>query len=71
MAFLGRTGREMRSNGIEKYAGSVPDPSVVMAGLVPAIHVFLVHGTKDVDARVKPGHDEKQVISARASAPPN
>jgi hypothetical protein len=28
-----------------------------MAGLDPAIHV-LMHGTKDVDARVKPGHDE-------------
>jgi hypothetical protein len=27
----------------------------VMAGLVPAIHVFLA---EDVDARVKPGHDE-------------
>ncbi len=27
----------------------------VMAGLVPAIHVFLV-GTKDVDARIR-GHD--------------
>jgi hypothetical protein len=29
-----------------------------MAGLVPAIHVFLVVGTKNVDARDKPGHDE-------------
>jgi hypothetical protein len=29
---------------------------IVMAGLVPAIHVFL--GRKDVDARVKPAHDE-------------
>ncbi|WP_434902378.1 hypothetical protein [Bradyrhizobium sp. HKCCYLS20291] len=29
---------------------------VVMAGLVPAIHVA-VAWTKDVDARVKPGHD--------------
>jgi hypothetical protein len=28
-----------------------------MAGLVPAIHVFLACG-KDVDARDKPGHDE-------------
>ena len=25
--------------------------SVVMAGLVPAIHVFLCSGTEDVDAR--------------------
>jgi len=30
---------------------------IVMAGLVPAIHVFLTRGAKDVDARVKPGHD--------------
>jgi len=29
----------------------------VMAGLVPAIHVFLA-GCKDVDARHKAGHDE-------------
>jgi hypothetical protein len=30
-----------------------------MAGLDPAIHVFLDRGTKDVDARHKTGHDEK------------
>jgi hypothetical protein len=29
----------------------------VMAGLVPAIHVFRA-GTKDVDARHKAGHDD-------------
>jgi hypothetical protein len=29
-----------------------------MAGLVPAIHVFLSGDSKDVDARDKPGHDE-------------
>jgi hypothetical protein len=29
-----------------------------MAGLVPAIHVF-VDATKDVDARDKRGHDER------------
>ena len=30
-----------------------------MAGLVPAIHVFvLLQGRKDVDARDKRGHDE-------------
>jgi hypothetical protein len=34
----------------------------VMAGLVPAIHVFLrLHGPEDVDARVKRGHDESQL----------
>ncbi len=31
-----------------------------MAGLVPAIHVLLCRA-KDVDARDKPGHDEKQI----------
>jgi hypothetical protein len=30
---------------------------LVMAGLVPAIHVFLQTCRKDVDARDKPGHD--------------
>jgi len=30
----------------------------VMAGLVPAIHVFLSGIIKDVDARHKAGHDE-------------
>jgi hypothetical protein len=29
-----------------------------MAGLVPAIHVLLGAEGKDVDARVKPGHDD-------------
>jgi hypothetical protein len=28
-----------------------------MAGLVPAIHVFLVDWQQDVDARHKAGHD--------------
>jgi hypothetical protein len=31
----------------------------VMAGLVPAIHVFGATTKEDVDARVKPGHDEE------------
>ena len=30
-----------------------------MAGLVPAIHVFICSGKKDVDARHKAGHDGK------------
>jgi hypothetical protein len=29
-----------------------------MAGLDPAIHVFLFRSPQGVDARVKPGHDE-------------
>jgi len=35
---------------------SARQSTAVMAGLVPAIHVFADRG-KDVDARVKPGHD--------------
>jgi hypothetical protein len=31
-----------------------------MAGLVPAIHVFLADRNQDVDARVKPGHDDRE-----------
>jgi hypothetical protein len=34
-----------------------PHAKAVMAGLVPAIH-DLTHGSKDVDARDKPGHDD-------------
>jgi hypothetical protein len=30
-----------------------------MAGLVPAIHVFLAATLKDVGTRDKPGHDER------------
>jgi hypothetical protein len=30
-----------------------------MAGLVPAIHVLTAMKKKDVDARDKPGHDER------------
>ena len=33
------------------------DYTLVMAGLVPAIHVLLVATIKDVDARHKAGHD--------------
>jgi len=33
---------------------------VVMAGLVPAIHVLSAGGKKGVDARDKPGHDGEE-----------
>ncbi len=34
---------------------------LVITGLVPVIHVFLLLGVaEDVDGRVKPGHDEGQ-----------
>ena len=32
--------------------------NLVMAGLVPAIHVFDAVNKKDVDARLKAGHDD-------------
>ena len=34
--------------------------SLVMPGLVPGIHVFTSNAQKDVDGRVKPGHDERE-----------
>ncbi|RJF65486.1 hypothetical protein D4Q71_08290 [Rhodopseudomonas palustris] len=34
-----------------------PCETLVMAGLVPAIHVFSLASLKDVDARDKRGHD--------------
>jgi hypothetical protein len=30
-----------------------------MPGLVPGIHALAALGKRDVDGRVKPGHDEK------------
>jgi hypothetical protein len=48
------------SHGAMRQPGLVPYLALefVMAGLDPAIHVFLFRGPKDVDARDKPGHDE-------------
>jgi hypothetical protein len=40
-----------------------------MAGLDPAIHDFLTRGRKDVDARLKAGHDEGAGIDRNASSP--
>jgi uncharacterized membrane protein len=40
----------------------------VMAGLDPAIHVLFAHrGKKDVDARDKPGHDDREMQRRRRS----
>ena len=41
-----------------------------MAGLVPAIHVFLVSLRKDVDARDKPGHDGLRNMPATVARAP-
>jgi hypothetical protein len=35
---------------------------LVMPGLVPGIHVFLSIAKRDVDGRVKPGHDENHSL---------
>jgi hypothetical protein len=32
---------------------------LVMAGLVPGIHVLTANNKEDVDGRDKPGHDER------------
>jgi hypothetical protein len=39
--------------------GPVDSKFVVMAGFIPAIHIFLaLSGFKDVDGRDEPGHDD-------------
>ncbi len=40
-----------------------------MPGLVPGIHVLLTELTKDVDGRVKPGHDERNASVQRPRSP--
>src|SRR6478735_5852473 len=40
-----------------------------MPGLVPGIHVFLLGGTKDVNGRDEPGHDETKVPQDPAKMP--
>jgi hypothetical protein len=39
---------------------SYPKDGVAAARLCPAVHVLLSGGTKDVDARDKPGHDNNE-----------
>src|SRR5579862_663058 len=41
-----------------------------MAGSSPAIHIFLSSGTKDVDARLKAGHDEFNRLRVSSSKAP-
>src|SRR3954447_25430429 len=42
--------------------------NTVMPGLVPGIHA-LARGTKNVDGRDKPGHDEPRPARSEASSP--
>jgi len=37
---------------------------LVMPGLDPGIHVLLLRRRKDVDGRVKPGHDDLLLLDA-------
>jgi hypothetical protein len=48
-------------------AGIVPLPQLVMAGLVPAIHVLLGCVKEAVDARHKAGHDELDCSATNSS----
>jgi hypothetical protein len=41
----------------QTMTGGTNEPFLVMAGLVPAIHVFFWRRLQDVDARHKAGHD--------------
>jgi hypothetical protein len=41
---------------------------IVMAGLVPAIHVLL-RAKKGVDARHKVGHDEREALAINPGTP--
>jgi hypothetical protein len=44
------------------------EPEVVMAGLVPAIHVLLAAFKKDVDARDERGHDDRESKASNPNA---
>jgi hypothetical protein len=44
-----------QGSGTQSVIRDIGKPEFVMAGLVPAIHVLLLLGTKDVDARHKAG----------------
>ena len=46
-------------------------PSFVMAGLVPALHVFGVARPQDVDARDKRGHDGREAVRFHLSSWPD
>ncbi|RQH15143.1 hypothetical protein EHH60_08260 [Bradyrhizobium sp. RP6] len=63
-----RSARLALSSGIEPRAVIGQNALGVMAGLDPAIH-DLPRGTKNVDARDKPGHDESRGANASQSRP--
>jgi hypothetical protein len=49
-------------------SGPAAPISFVMAGFIPAIHVFLPVPEQDVDARDKPGHDGRWAQAAKPLA---
>jgi hypothetical protein len=55
---MGRAGTDSRIAAAVIISRLENGSLFVMAGLVPAIHAFLVYRSQDVDARDKPGHDE-------------
>src|ERR1700692_3216748 len=57
-------GRGMSGRGVGVF---MADLFLVMAGFIPAIHVFFTADSKDVDARDKPGHDEINATTQRDS----
>ena len=62
-----------RENGGLRYANPPYEfhELFVMAGLVPAIHVFGVARKEEVDARVKPGHDGGESGACAPYSPPS
>jgi hypothetical protein len=68
---LGHSGGIPSREG-EGYGFAGLNYPLVITGLVPVIHVLLLSfGDKDVDGRVKPGHDESRAmtLSVALSAP--
>jgi hypothetical protein len=52
------TSEDLRGPSYCVFAAARRRSPLVMAGFIPAIHVLGSAGKKDVDARVKPGHDD-------------
>ena len=69
-AITGMSGTSVGARGETAVDMRAPciNGEVIMAGLVPAIHVFLpLMGPQDVDGRDKPGHDDRKYYWLRGS----
>jgi hypothetical protein len=51
-----------RLSGTTEIDSTFKQPFPSWPGFVPAIHVFILGMPQDVDARVKPGHDELESV---------